>query len=161
MHQSHWRQTQQSSLVFNSAAGRPSICADLNRIEKNKPRSVAQRLLLYPHNFKRATCGPDCPDNELLPSSHIMSGGREFTWRDAVKHSVSTRSWGVLLARNKGSVSVIVWSPSHQQAGQQTSAWLSCQSLPAHRPADYSTELNTWGQARLVLCQIKMSCCLL
>lgn len=26
----------------------------------------------------------DCPDNELLPSSHIMSEGKEFTSRDAV-----------------------------------------------------------------------------
>lgn len=68
-------------------------------------------------NFKRLLV-PDCPDNELLPSSHIMSGGREFTQKDAVS-TVCPLAAGVSRpAGNKGSVSVIVWSPSHQQAGQ-------------------------------------------
>lgn len=69
----------------------------------------------------------------------------------------SARSWGVWLLENKGSVSVMVWSPSHQQAGQCTSAWLSCQSSLACWPVCYGEEGNTCRQARLFQHQIKLS----
>lgn len=111
-------------------------------------RSVAQ-----PPNFKRLLI-PNRP-SELLPSSHTMSRWRRFTHRDAVS-TVCPLAAGVSdRPGNKGSVSVIVWSPSHQQAGQWTSAWLSCQVLAgplAHAPQYREERMGRGSSGKLSHC---------
>lgn len=83
MHQCHQRQVQQSPLVLSGMVVESLRTSEQNGKSSTHPGRQLRGNCCILQNFKRLLV-PDCPGNELLPSSHIMSGGKEFTWGDAV-----------------------------------------------------------------------------
>lgn len=85
MHQCrHHRQVQQSPLVLSGTVVESLRTSEQNGKSSTHPGRQLRGNCCILQNFKRLLV-PGCPGNELLPSSHIMSGGKEFTWRDAVR----------------------------------------------------------------------------
>lgn len=84
MHQCrHQRQVQQSPLVLSGMMVESLRTSEQNGKSSTHPGRQLRGNCCILLNFKRLLV-PDCPGNELLPSSHIMGRGKEFTWRDAV-----------------------------------------------------------------------------
>lgn len=84
MHQGrHQRQVQQSPVVLSGSVAESLRTSEPNGKSSTHPGRQLRGNCCIPQNFKRLLVS-DCPDNELLPYPHIMSGGKGFTWRDAV-----------------------------------------------------------------------------
>lgn len=79
---SRQRQGQQSPLVSPGTVEESLRTSERDGKSSTHPGRPLRGNCCILRNFKRLLVS-DCPDNELLPYPHLMSGGKRFTRRDA------------------------------------------------------------------------------